>query len=336
MQSASPMTQNFQAIREWHDVDETRLTTEILTQYQPAVLRGFVRNWPIVQQARRSPDAVCRYLKSLDSGAAVDAILMPPEVQGRIFYNENMDGFNYLRNKLPLSAVIDQVARYAQFEHPPSVAVQSALIPECLPKFSNENRLPFFDETIMPRIWLGNKVTTPAHMDTSHNIACVVSGTRRFTLFPPDQVASLYIGPLDFAPTASPISMVDFKHPDYERYPQFKQALDAAQVAELEPGDAIYIPTLWWHHVESLKKFNVLVNYWWQAASRTDDETATPLECLLHCLSNLKNLPPEQRAAWGVIFNHYVFNAGPDPAAHIPAHARGILSRSPMPAKPAA
>ena len=36
------------------------------------------------------------------------------------------------------------------------------------------------------------------------------------------------------------------------------------------PGDAIYIPPLWWHHVESLGQFNVLVNYWY----RTGPDTA--------------------------------------------------------------
>ena len=30
----------------------------------------------------------------------------------------------------------------------------------------------------------------------------------------------------------------------------------SAQTAELEPGDAIYIPYFWWHHVRSLTGFN--------------------------------------------------------------------------------
>ena len=33
--------------------------------------------------------------------------------------------------------------------------------------------------------------------------------------------------------------------------------------AELQPGDAIFIPSLWWHQVESLSAVNGLVNYWW-------------------------------------------------------------------------
>jgi hypothetical protein len=136
--------------------------------------------------------------------------------------------------------------------------VQSALMADCLPGFAEQNRLTVLDETILPRIWLGSAIITPAHFDESNNIACVVSGRRRFTLFPPEQVANLYVGPLDYAPTGTPISMVAFREPDFQRFPRFRQALAAAQVAELEPGDALYIPTLWWHHVESLAKYNVL------------------------------------------------------------------------------
>jgi oxalate decarboxylase/phosphoglucose isomerase-like protein (cupin superfamily) len=47
------------------------------------------------------------------------------------------------------------------------------------------------------------------------------------------------------------------------RFPRFQQALEAASVAGMEPGDAIFVPSMWWHHVESLASFNILVNYWW-------------------------------------------------------------------------
>ncbi len=59
-----------------------------------------------------------------------------PEIDGQIFYNEAMTGFNFLRNRLPLSAVAEQVLRYAQFPKSPAVAAQSALIRDCLPGFA--------------------------------------------------------------------------------------------------------------------------------------------------------------------------------------------------------
>lgn len=269
---------------EWHGVDARMLAQVIFPRNRPAILRGFVRHWPAVQHGLRSPESVCRYLMSFDNGNPVDALMLPPEAGGRLFYSDDMQGFNYLRNRVPVSAVISQLARYSRFPVSPAVAVQSALIADCLPGFSAENALLALDVSVLPRIWLGNRIITPAHFDQSDNIACVVAGRRRFTLFPPDQVANLYIGPLDHAPTPTPISLVDFKAPDLDRFPRFRDALAAAEIADLAPGDAIYIPTLWWHHVESLDALNILVNYWWGGAAKPAGTTASAFESLLNYL----------------------------------------------------
>jgi hypothetical protein len=252
-----------ESLPEFEGVDAQRFAQQILARDEPAVLRALVGDWPAVAAARHSPEAICRYLLGFDRGTPVDALLMPPEVGGRIFYSEDMRGFNYARRKVPIGTVVEQIVRYSHFPSAPAVAAQSAPIHECLPGFEKENLLPLLGPEVLPRIWLGNRVTTPAHFDQSRNIACVVAGRRRFTLFAPGQAENLYIGPRDFAPTPTPISLVDFRAPDFERFPRFREALANARVAELEPGDAIYMPPRWWHHVESLAPLNVLVNYWW-------------------------------------------------------------------------
>jgi len=319
------MSQSVQAIAERYDVDDRIFREEIAIRYQPVVLRGYVKHWPAVQLAKTSTEAICGYLTELDSGSDVDAIMTPPQAKGRIFYDEAMNGFNYLRNRLPVSAIIEQLLRYRQFANPPAVAAQSALIANCLPGFLDDNSLSVLGPEVIPRIWIGNAVTTPAHFDDAHNIACVVSGRRRFTLFPPEQIGNLYIGPLDFAPTGAPISMVALNEPDFDKYPKFRDALKAARAAELEPGDALYIPPLWWHHVESLQACNILVNYWWGGAVGTADSIHSGSDSLMLALVNLKKRAPAYRQAWASIFNHYVFDSGHDLTAHIPPHRHGIL-----------
>jgi hypothetical protein len=116
-----------------------------------------------------------------------------------------MDGFNYRHFRVTVTEVLRRLAAYSRREEPtPGVALQSALIPACLPGFGQQHRLAALQETIEPRLWIGNRVTTPAHFDASHNLAVVACGRRRFTLFAPQQVVNLYIGPLDFAPPALP------------------------------------------------------------------------------------------------------------------------------------
>ena len=312
-------------MRELAGPDDDVVRREVIASGQPAVLRGFVRHWPVVEAGSKSATAVLETLRRLDNGTAVDAIMTPPDVQGRVFYNDGMTGFNFLRNRLPVSAVAEQVMRYAAFPNPPAVAVQSALIRDCLPGFSAENRLTVLDETVLPRIWLGNSITTPTHLDEWNNIGCVVAGRRRFTLFPPQQIANLYIGPIDFAPTGAPMSLVPLHAPDFQRFPRFREALQAAVTAELGAGDAIYIPPLWWHHVESLEPFNVLVNYWWHALPGVAAHAESGFDSLVHAIVNLRSLPPATRDAWRALFEHFVFSDEAEATSHIPPHRHGLL-----------
>jgi hypothetical protein len=304
-------------------VDDIR--RDVLPDKHPAILRGLVRDWRAVREFRESPEALVRYLKRHDSGTPVDALMTAPEVDGQISYNDAMSGFNFHRNRLPLSEIAAQVLRYAKFPKPPAVAAQSVLIRDCLPAFAQENSLSLFDATILPRIWLGNRITTPTHVDEWNNVGCVVAGRRRFTLFPPEQIANLYIGPLDFAPTGAAMSMVSLRDPDFARYPKFREALARAQTAELGPGDGIFIPPLWWHHVESLEPFNVLVNYWWHDPLGADSHADSAFDALLHGILSIRALPPQTRRAWGAFFEQYVFGATGGSIDHIPAERHGIL-----------
>jgi hypothetical protein len=279
-----------------------------------------------VREGCSSAAAFVHYLQEFDNGHPVDALLLPPAAEGRMAYDEAMTGFNFVRNRLPLSAIAAQVLRYGGFVRSPSVAAQSALIRACLPGFEQANRLTVLDPAVSPRIWLGNRITTPAHVDEWNNIGCIVAGRRRFTLFPPEQIGNLYIGPLDFAPTGAPMSLVTLGEPDLERFPRFQAALEAAQVAEVGPGDAIFVPPLWWHHVESLEPFNVLVNYWWD--DRVGDGAAadSAFDALLHAILAVRHLPSQTRQAWSALFEHYVFGRQEDVTRHIPLERRGILS----------
>jgi hypothetical protein len=317
-----------QAIREWRNVDARTFHEEIVPLHQPAVMRGLVRDWPVVERAMQTPEAVCNYLKAFDSGVDVNAIMTPPAARGLVGYTDDVDGFTFARNRLPLSAIINQLLRYlGDDERAPAIAAQSALISECLPGFLADNRMPLLEDSVLPRIWIGNRVMVPAHFDEAQNIAACISGRRRFTLFPPEQVCNLYIGPLDYTPAGAPISMASRAKPNFDRYPRFRDALAAAQVVELEPGDAIYIPAIWWHQVESIGSLNILINYWWGGSIGVNDRSVSPTNALMHCLLNMQDLSPPLREAWREIFNHFVFGDDALRFAHIPEQRRSVLGR---------
>jgi hypothetical protein len=305
--------------------DDVAIRRDVLSRVKPVVLRGLTEHWPATRHGRTSPQAIIDYLRRLDNSGLVNAILIPPEFRGRLGYNTAMSGFNFVRNRVTVSSVGEQILRYSAFARPPAVAAQAAQIDECLPEFVDENSLTLLDPSVRPRLWLGNAITTPAHVDETHNIACVVSGRRRFTLFPPEQIGNLYVGPVDFTPTGAPIALPSLIEPDFEQFPRLRVALQHAHVAELEPGDALYIPALWWHQVESLSNCNVLVNYWWHPIAGEAVGASPAFDCLLHCMLTLRRMPPEVRAGWRAAFEHYIF--GPDAALrdHIPPERRGVL-----------
>lgn len=295
---------------------------EILPAGQPVVMRGLVARWPLVKAGKESPEALCRYLRAFDRGNQVSTASGPPSINGRLFYNEDMSALNFRMGRAPLSASLDFLLDHADDERPAAHAVQSVPMRENLPGFINENAMPLISPSIEPRVWIGNNVTIAAHHDPSENIACVAAGTRKFTLFPPEQIANLYMGPFELTPAGATVSMVDFDDPDLERFPNFPKALDAAQTAELEPGDAIYIPYLWWHHVRSLARINVLINYWW---NENPSQLDVPRNALLHAMLAIKGLPENHRLAWKQLFDHYIFQVNGAPGEHLPENRRGII-----------
>ena len=308
------------------NVDPESFRRDIVPRGEPVVLEGLVRDWPAARAGAQSPDAIAAYLAALDSGVEGDAVLVPADLQGRMLYKPDLSDFNFARRKLSVTGVLEHLARFSQFESPPSVALQCAHVAQCLPSFEAAHPMPLLDPDVHPRLWMGNAFLTPAHIDELDNLACVVAGRRRFTLFPPEQVGNLYIGPLDFTPAGAPVSLVSLKEPDFERFPRFRQALDAAVVADLEPGDALFIPAVWWHHVESFDLVNILVNYWWQQPAHAQAERVSPTKSMLHALLSIRHLPDAHRRAWAELFSHFVFDPTADATGHIPEARHGVLA----------
>jgi hypothetical protein len=240
---------------------------EILPGEQPVVMRGTARDWPLVIAARENPQKAMSLLEAGGNATLTKVLRTDPEMEGRFHYGEDLQTFNFTRGEGNIAGIIAGLREQENSYRPFAIAAQAMDAARFFPGFEQSHPMPLVPAAAAPRLWIGNAAKVATHNDPIENVAVVAAGRRRFTLFPPSAEPDLYMGPHEPTPAGARISMVHVTAPDLDRFPRFASALEVAQVAELLPGDAIFIPRDWFHHVEALERFNVLVNYWWNAGA---------------------------------------------------------------------
>jgi len=298
---------------------------ELLDSGQPAVLKGVASNWGLVRAGLESGAAARRYLTSFYNGKPIEFSVGEPDVAGRPFYTADFTALNFKVRRDRLDQLLSEIESHLDDERPPTYYAASLPIDPCMPGFRKENDLDFARHGVEapPSIWIGNRTIASCHYDSPNNIAVCAVGRRRFTLFPPEQIFNLYPGPLDPTPGGQAVSVVEFSNPDFAKYPRFRDALAAGSSAELEPGDAVFVPSMWWHHVEGLSPFNTLVNYWW---SSMPSYVPTPMNALYHAMWTMRDRPEAEKQAWKNVLEYYVFGPSGRAGAHLPEAARGMLA----------
>lgn len=318
----APIYDRLARVRERAVADAAALDALLDEAREPFVIRGLVADWPLVAEAKTSARAVRQYLLDRARDRPFTVSIGPPGHDGRFFYDANME-MNFRTGTGKLADIFAGIDKSEELNDPRAVYLGSVDMAAYFDGLREANRVDLGNRAPLESIWIGTRTRIAAHNDFPDNLACCAAGRRRFTLFPPGEFRNLYLGPIDNTPAGRAVSMVDFEHPDLAAHPKFVEAMAQAQTVELEPGDAIFIPSMWWHHVEGLADFNILVNYWWR---RTPAWLGQPQEALNHAILAIRDLPPEDRAIWRDLFDHYVFAAGSDVTDHIPEAGRSILA----------
>lgn len=303
--------------------DPQRFQREVVERSRPVVIRGLTRDWPVVLAARSSPRALRQYLAAFDAGGRVEVFFGDPAIAGKYYYDSELTGFNFERRTMRLLEAVEAIVDAVDRPDARSVYLGSVPAGEHLPGFAAGNPMPLLAPEVGPRIWLGTASNVSSHYDTLDNLACVIAGLRRFTLYAPELIGKLYVGPIDNTMAGQPVSLAaSAPEGSTAQYPLFEEIRGEALTAELEPGDALYLPKLWWHQVESTAPLNGLVNYWWDAFASGPD---APYTSLLLAMIAIAERPPAERRAWRAFFDHYVFRTEGHPLAHLPPERRGLL-----------
>lgn len=100
-------------------------------------------------------------------------------------------------------------------------------------------------------VWFGSEGhLTESHYDMQDNLLCQAVGKKEVTLFSVnDTRENMYLRSL--SDPLSNFSRVNIANPNYNSFPRFKKA--QAYQCTLSPGDALFIPAFWTHHVVYLE-----------------------------------------------------------------------------------
>ncbi|KAH0947500.1 hypothetical protein HN011_003656 [Eciton burchellii] len=148
---------------------------------------------------------------------------------------------------------IGYLAQHQLFEQVPELKEDFEVPLYCF--FSDE---PSEEPTHHINSWLGPANTvSPLHYDRYNNLLCQVFGYKRIILYPPNETEYLY-------PHESRLlentAQVDPLKPDYIKWPNFCKA--NKMTFYLKPGEMLYIPPKWWHHVTALTP-SFSISFWW-------------------------------------------------------------------------
>ncbi len=301
---------------------------ELFSGNEPVLLRGLVSDWPIVQAGKESPEKAMEVLLSGYSGKPAKVYVGAPEDGGRYHYNEDCTALNYHVETIKLDEMFSRIKEGFNEPNSPYLYSPSLVYTDGFPSLQEENGLNLTHGSIKPdhlvaKIWIGTQSIASAHFDMPSNIACCLVGKRRFTLFPPDQVHNIYPGPLHPTPGGQVITMANLRDPDFEVHPRFKEALENSVIADMEPGDALYYPSMWWHEVEAKDRFNIMVNYWWHSSPFYMGD---PLHVIMHGVLALRDRPDSVKQAWRELFDYYLFGPTDRPREHLPEASHGALA----------
>lgn len=213
----------------------------------PAILTGCIKHWKALDRWQN-----LSYLSKIAGNRIV-----PIEIGSRYTdedWSQQLLTFSeFLQNHvLKKSDKVGYLAQHQLFDQIPELK-EDFMVPEYCSFTDNSSEEP-------PDInaWFGPAGTvSPLHFDPKHNLLCQVFGYKRVILYHPNDTSNLY--PYE-TKMLNNTAQVDPLNPNYEKWPEFSKA--KGFIGYLKPGEMLYIPPKWWHHVTSLTP-SFSISFWW-------------------------------------------------------------------------
>jgi len=221
---------------------------DVIAAGEPLIIGRSERGW------RKLPRWTPELLAERLGRRSVEVAVSPNEL-----FDYAANHARYELTRMAFDALVQQLLRPSR-RKPHLYLMQQPLEPY-FPELDQELRMPSFLAKlgVSRQLWLGARGNrTPLHYDTGHNLFSQIHGRKRFMLFDPTESAHLYPYPRESRHRH--VSRIDPERPDLRSFPSFSRA--RARELVLEPGEHLFLPAGFWHHVRSLD-VTISVNAWW-------------------------------------------------------------------------
>lgn len=217
----------------------------------PVILTRLIEDWPALQ--RWTPS----YFQERFGHVQLEAERLEKGVPGE---NES-----YLESMVTESMTIAQYIELADRSNDGSIYAAQQPLRTLLPDAVKDIRpIPYVSRLLCRAagttelLWIGSRgCASGLHFDKAHNFNIQLHGKKRWVIFPREQQPLLY---LPSTLRKNHFSPIDFDKPDYERFPRYRQATPIE--FEMGPGETLFLPVGWVHHVRTLE-FSIGLNLWW-------------------------------------------------------------------------
>lgn len=225
---------------------------------EPAVIEGAMDDWAAVDRWRDrrrleelvGADTVVRCRRIVTGGDRYHEDFYPMRFADLL---DDVFEAEHPRHYLTQALVFEPVGFYRAVAREQYPALLTELFVDCaVPAFMRP------EEIAEGVLWMGSGgAVTPLHFDPVDNVHATVVGRKRWVLFPPDQASGLLIGD-DDGRDCMLSSLDDLVSDGVWR----GGPIDRVLVVETGPGDLLYLPAGWGHHVCSSNEPSIAVNFW--------------------------------------------------------------------------
>lgn len=235
--------------------DSVERIVQLISMQKPFILCNLIQDWPALTEWSLS------YLKEKIGGNLISYVETDSsnltayqqilQMKAADFFEQVDRIANNEQNTQNLYLVISKIMSHFNRRSPTlSELLKDINIPHFIP----------YKRLWEINLWIGiggNK--SNLHFDPEENLLAVIQGSKKIILFSSDQTKLLYQNKKNKINLLH--SMVNIFNFDDTQFPLMRKA--KYYETEVKKGEALYLPSGWWHAVESSNELNIAVNLWW-------------------------------------------------------------------------